>query len=200
MKAAIERSREVQRTVKRAGHRLRSSILVLLICAPLLLPSVSAGSGSGANLEETGDILRVAMPVAAAGGAVIKGDTEGLLQFGGANALSLASTYLLKEVVDAERPDGGDRSFPSGHTAVAFCTAEFVRKRYGWRMGVPTYILAGLVGYSRVASDRHYARDVLAGAVIGAGASYLIVRSSSGLSVEISACDGTRRLALIRCW
>lgn len=77
------------------------------------------------------------------------------------------TTYSLKYGIDAERPNGGSNSFPSGHTSVAFAGAEFIRKQYGVWWGIPAYLTAGYVGWSRVISNNHYPRDVLAGAAIG---------------------------------
>ncbi|WP_205527246.1 phosphatase PAP2 family protein [Solimonas sp. K1W22B-7] len=82
------------------------------------------------------------------------------------------ATYGLKYAVDAERPNGGPRSFPSGHTASAFMGAEFIRKEYGWGWGVPAYLTAGWVGYSRVETHNHYWRDVVAGALIGVASNH----------------------------
>jgi len=81
---------------------------------------------------------------------------------------TLAATYTLKYSVDEERPNGADsHSFPSGHAAVTFAGAEFIRKEYGWWWGVPAYTLASFVGYSRVKAKDHYTADVLTGATIG---------------------------------
>ena len=77
------------------------------------------------------------------------------------------TTYALKYAIDADRPNGGSQSFPSGHTAAAFMGAEFIRKEYGWQWGVPALAAASWVGYTRVRSDNHYWRDVIAGAAIG---------------------------------
>lgn len=76
-------------------------------------------------------------------------------------------TGVLKYAVNAERPDGGKHSFPSGHTSMAFAGAEFIRKEYGWGWGTPALLAAGFVAWSRVEVKRHYTRDVLAGAAIG---------------------------------
>ena len=46
--------------------------------------------------------------------------------------------------------------------------ATFIQQRYGWQYGLPAYVAASYVGYTRVASDQHYLEDVLAGAAIGA--------------------------------
>ena len=82
------------------------------------------------------------------------------------------TTYSLKYGIDAERPNGGSNSFPSGHTSVAFAGAEFIRKQYGVWWGIPAYLTAGYVGWSRVISNNHYPRDVLAGAAIGILSNY----------------------------
>ena len=82
------------------------------------------------------------------------------------------ATYGLKYAIDAERPNGGGQSFPSGHTASAFMGAEFIRKEYGWGWGLPAYAAASWVGYTRVESHNHYWRDVLGGALIGIAANH----------------------------
>lgn len=83
-----------------------------------------------------------------------------------------AMTYGLKYAIDEERPNGQDGSFPSGHTAVTFAGAEFIRKEYGWQWGAPAYAAAAFVGWSRVATEDHWAHDVLAGAAIGVLSNY----------------------------
>lgn len=80
---------------------------------------------------------------------------------------SVVVTQALKFSFNERRPNGGDHSFPSGHTSFAFTGAEFIRKEYGWWWGAPAYALASYVGYSRVRSREHYTHDVVAGALIG---------------------------------
>jgi hypothetical protein len=81
---------------------------------------------------------------------------------------TVAATYALKYSVREERPNGEDtHSFPSGHASVTFAAAEFIRKEYGWGWGVPAYLAAGFVGYSRVTSKEHHSWDVATGAAIG---------------------------------
>jgi membrane-associated phospholipid phosphatase len=77
-------------------------------------------------------------------------------------------TYGLKSTVAEERPNGeDDNSFPSGHTAIAFTGAEFIRNEYGWAWGAPAYAAASFVGWSRVDSRDHWTHDVAVGAMIG---------------------------------
>lgn len=65
---------------------------------------------------------------------------------------------------DYERGSISARSFPSGHTASSFAMAEVYGASYGrwW-----TYPLAAMIGYSRLAMDKHWTSDVLAGALLG---------------------------------
>jgi PAP2 superfamily protein len=76
-----------------------------------------------------------------------------------------------KFAVGRTRPDGSNNfSFPSGHTASAFATATVLQEHFGWKAGIPAYALAGFVGASRMASNKHYMSDVLIGAGIGIAA------------------------------
>jgi len=161
----------------------------------LLLPLLVAGAANAAaplndsreDAGELGDSLQFALPLAgfaltylldavdSRDQATLDFDAGRLLRLDGsprhdlalALSRSVAVTEALKYTVNENRPNGGEHSFPSGHTSFAFTGAEFIRKEYGWRWGAPAYAVAGYVGYSRVAAREHHARDVLAGAVIG---------------------------------
>ena len=79
-----------------------------------------------------------------------------------------AYTGILKYSVQRTRPDGSDSlSFPSGHTSSAFSLATVAERHYGWKVGVPAYLLASGIGISRIEKDKHYLSDVLAGATLG---------------------------------
>jgi undecaprenyl-diphosphatase len=57
-------------------------------------------------------------------------------------------------------------SFPSGHTATAFACATVIA--WAWpKAAVPVFVLAALVGWSRVYVGVHYPLDVLGGALLG---------------------------------
>ena len=83
------------------------------------------------------------------------------------NAIVVPTKHLTKEM----RPDGSsNNSFPSGHTAEAFASAEFMRLEYKNRSpwyGVAGYLLAAGTGYLRMYNNRHWLGDILAGAGIG---------------------------------
>lgn len=55
-------------------------------------------------------------------------------------------------------------AFPSGHATAGFTTAVFLSRS---DPGPPWYLLAGLVGFSRVYVRLHHASDVVAGAALG---------------------------------
>jgi membrane-associated phospholipid phosphatase len=83
----------------------------------------------------------------------------------------------LKAVVKEERPDHSDnKSFPSGHAAMAFAAARSIDKEFRresiW-IPIAGYAAAAAVGIERVASDRHHWYDVVAGAGVGFGAAKL---------------------------
>lgn len=74
-----------------------------------------------------------------------------------------------------ERDQAGPLSFPSGHTTAAFASATAISLSYRkWYVVVPAYLYAGLTGYSRMRLGMHYPSDVLAGAIIGMGSTYLV--------------------------
>ena len=57
-------------------------------------------------------------------------------------------------------------SFPSNHASNTFALAAFIS--YNYRMlAIPSFLIASLVGYSRIYLTAHYPTDVLAGAAWG---------------------------------
>ena len=87
--------------------------------------------------------------------------TQGLLMTG-------VIVTLTKRLAARTRPDHRSASsFPSGHTADSFTIATILQLDYGWKLGVPAYALAGLMGASRLDANRHFLSDVIVGAAIG---------------------------------
>jgi membrane-associated phospholipid phosphatase len=164
----------------------------------LLAPGVPARAGSA--VETAGDVVTVALPVAALGMIVALKDYDGGLQLAASGLLTAGVTYGLKYAVDERRPNGKRYSFPSAHTSASFASAEFLRKRYGWELGLPAYGLASFVAFSRVDADQHYAHDVIAGAAIGIASSYLFTREYGGWRVRAEADPGYYGVRLSRSW
>jgi undecaprenyl-diphosphatase len=87
-------------------------------------------------------------------------------------------TTLLKHLIQRDRPPAvvldpeplmdvpTTSSFPSGHTSTSFACA-YVISRLAPRLTVYVYVLATLIGFSRIYVGVHYPIDVLTGAVLG---------------------------------
>lgn len=81
------------------------------------------------------------------------------------------STHSLKSWTGRLRPNGSaNNSFPSGHTANAFASAEFLNQEYKdsnpW-IGYSGYALATATGILRMYNNKHWLSDVVAGAGFG---------------------------------
>ncbi len=81
--------------------------------------------------------------------------------------ISMAITFVGKAAFRRERPDGGNFSFPSGHTTAAFSTAAVLTVFYGWKGALPSYAVATVVALNRLDDKSHFLTDVVMGAVIG---------------------------------
>jgi membrane-associated phospholipid phosphatase len=151
-----------------------------------MIPVFAAGTSvhAGDSIETVGEVFSVLLPATGAGLTLGFRDGKGAVQFGESAALTLGVTYGLKYALDEKRPNGGSYSFPSGHTSISFFSAEFMRKRYGWKYGVPAYLAATFVAYSRVEGREHYTHDVIAGAVIGIVSSYVFTTPFLGLQIQ----------------
>lgn len=95
-----------------------------------------------------------------------------------ANVMAYSATRILKVTFKEQRPDQSDNeSFPSGHTALAFTNASLLFYEFKdsniWYAS-SGFLFATATGVLRVANNKHYTSDVLAGAGIGL-ASGLIV-------------------------
>lgn len=82
----------------------------------------------------------------------------------------VATTQGLKYAINETRPNGAERSFPSGHAATAFFGATLLAKEYGenypW-IAFGGYTLAGTTAILRLANNKHWVSDVLMGAGVG---------------------------------
>lgn len=68
-------------------------------------------------------------------------------------------SMIVKRTVDRVRPDGSnDHSFYSGHTSTVFIVGAWL----------PAFVpLALFVGYLRMAANKHWLTDVIAGSLVG---------------------------------
>ena len=70
-------------------------------------------------------------------------------------------------------PTPSEFSFPSGHTSSSFAAAAVFYRHLPKKLGVPSVVLAGLIGFSRLYVGVHYPTDVLAGVIMGILLSYM---------------------------
>ena len=110
-------------------------------------------------------------------------------------------TTALKRTINRDRPfetypdidqaaSSLGKSFPSGHTSLAFATATSLSLAYPkWYVIAPTFLWAGTVGYSRMHLGVHYPSDVLAGAIIGSGSAYLSYKVNKWINKKKSKKD-----------
>tara|TARA_B100001540_G_C15577687_1_gene538017 strand:- start:86 stop:655 length:570 start_codon:yes stop_codon:yes gene_type:complete len=151
-----------------------SNIILIFLCNSILLCSgisfdpLHLNDKSRSSIERVGDFLQIGLPLAGLSITKYHKDSSGTAQFWKSFLSSNLTTFLLKIIIDKERPNGHCcESFPSGHTTAAFSGAMFIHQRYGGEYGIPSLLLASFVGYSRVYAKKHYWIDVFCGAAIG---------------------------------
>ncbi len=114
------------------------------------------------------------------------------LTTGKAIVISATYSFVFKNIFqrkrpyDADPPDAGYwggpfngfhyNAFPSGHATVAFAAATAISTYYKDKIwiGITSYSLATLVGVSRIYDNKHWASDVVAGAMLGYGIGRLV--------------------------
>lgn len=150
--------------------------LPVAIAALLCLQSGTAAAGQD---ELPADIVTGLVPIATFAIAHYKDDGEGEGQFLRSVGASLVLNSVLRlgfnQTSWGERPNGSPYGFPSGHVAFMTSNAAFLQDRFGWKFGVPAYVLTGYVAWVRVDTDHHRWRDVVAGAALSYGVSKLFV-------------------------
>jgi membrane-associated phospholipid phosphatase len=93
--------------------------------------------------------------------------------------LAVGAAELLKPNLKVS-DNGYTHSFPSGHTAIAFASAATLASlhhKHKWLF----YGGAALIGWSRVQSEAHSWKDVLAGTALGVGMGHWSVQAHDGL-------------------
>jgi len=138
----------------------------------------SAECHAAADKDQQADILMLALPASAYLLTLSKQDEQGAWSLTKSLSLAALSTLALNSIIDKDSPNGSSSdAFPSGHATISFSSAAFIQKRYGWRPGIPAYIVASYVGWLRVETDDHDSADVIGGAAVGIISSYLLTKA-----------------------
>jgi len=162
------------------------------------LLGISLNAQKEGTIEKIGDYTELSLPAIALTLVLANKDGDGAKQLLISGAINIATVLGLKTIIDKERPimNGSSDSFPSGHTAIAFHSASFIYKRYGWKAGVPSLIASSYVGYSRIHAKKHDEWDVLAGALIGAGSALSITKSFDDKELKIEGASVFNQVGL----
>ncbi len=131
------------------------------------------------RIKKAGDLGQYVVPVGAACIAAAHTDFKGIQYYASAFGTTMGLAYIIKPTINAQRPNGGSMSFPSGHTAAAMGAAAFLHMRYGWMYGLPSYLMASYVGFSRVYAYKHWFRDVLGATAIAMAANAFFTKPYS---------------------
>jgi PAP2 superfamily len=116
-----------------------------------------------------------------------------------AQVIAQVMTAGIKLAAQRHRPDGGEFSFPSGHSSVTFATATVVQRHFGWKAGIPAYALASYVAASRVQVKRHFFSDVAFGAAVGivAGRTVTVGRGRARFAVSPTVSPNQAGVSLV---
>ena len=174
-------------------QNLKSSIVAATVVFTLLFSQTTFAQDTAdtkpqvGTIQKIGDVILFALPAAALGSSIIIGDKEGAWQFTKGLLLTGVITYGLKLGVNKQRPDkSNDNSFPSGHTSIAFQSAGYIHRRYGFKYSIPAYVLAGFTAACRIVSKKHDILDVVAGAAIGLGSNLLFTTEYQQEHMELT--------------
>ena len=151
-----------------------------------------------------GDVIQVASPLAALAATYHFDDKEGRWQLLKSFGSTVLATQVLKRAANhtswGERPNGGQDSFPSGHTASACSGGFFLQRRYGWTWGAPVLAAAAFTGYSRVDEHYHHVRDVVAGCAIGWATAWFFVDRRMPDNLTLVPSVGAGHYAMTMTW
>jgi lipid A oxidase len=158
------------------GKALRVIGRVHLVIALLLLAVVFCDP----TARRYGDRIQVALPLLAWGCAALdKSGSEFAARFFGMLFVAHGSKFALGDAEINQRPSGGDKGFPSAHTAsAAIGASSLVTDCISAHPGAKAVVVfaAAFVGASRIEAEKHNIWQVLAGGLLGWGADRMLRR------------------------
>jgi len=121
-------------------------------------------------------LTALATPSGEDSGEWVSSKAKGMSVELGAELVTAGVTSGLKDITNRERPNGGNNSFPSGHSSGAFASSALANRNLQSipmsdnlriALEVGNVLLASATAWARVEADAHWLSDVLAGAAIG---------------------------------
>tara|TARA_Y100001970_G_C14097425_1_gene783504 strand:+ start:249 stop:770 length:522 start_codon:yes stop_codon:yes gene_type:complete len=137
-----------------------------------------------------GDYNQFTVPLFSLGLSWYKKDYKSLELLAKSYITTQGITHITKKVVNAKRPNGGNHSFPSGHTSSAFTGVNFLYKHYGPAYALPALIIASSVGHSRVQGKYHTFFDVFCGALLSMGIDEFYYRQMDLKPIRVGGVPG----------
>ena len=171
------------------------SIIAAVISMLLSQNSFAYMFGGTTQIEDIGNAMQYIEVINSVATVAIKKDKEGAKQLAYTLATSSAVTEIGKRAFNnvtiggtrlGERPNGGDKNFPSGHTSWTTANAWFMYKRYGIKYAALPIAGAIFTGYSRIEAEKHTVAGVLAGGLVGVLSAQFLTTSFNQKDLQVS--------------
>ena len=137
-----------------------------------------------------GDYNQFTVPLFSLGLSWYKKDYKSLELIAKSYVTTQGITHVTKKLVNAKRPNGGNHSYPSGHTSSAFTGVNFLYKHYGLYYGLPALLIASSVGHSRIKGNYHTFFDVLSGALLSIAVDEFYYRKMDIKPIQVGGIRG----------
>ncbi len=181
--ALTQADASIQNSFRNGRHMGKADSVFNVMGAPYLVDAGAVVTFAGGALARNEELTRTG---------------EALVE---ALFFSESITLMLKGAFNRTRPNGGYYGFPSGHASRTFAVASVIETLYGPWVGLPSYLLAGLISFSRLDSNVHNTSDIVFGAALGSaigwGTSRFHKKDPSLLVLPLMMKDGGGCLLVI---
>ena len=162
-----------------------------LLLVTLILYSLSC-KAEKSTYTKWGDYNQFTVPLFSLGLSLYNKDYKSMELLAKSYVFTQGITHVTKKLVNSQRPNGGNHSFPSGHTSSAFTGVNFLYKHYGKAYAIPAFLIASSVGHSRIKGKYHHFTDVLVGALLSIGVDEFFYRKMEITPLMVKNYQGLR--------